>query len=305
MIKSNHRVVLLKKENKELRAKLKALNTKLTSIFDGIKVAQPSKAFDKHMPLEVMENEIRNADRQIASYKNEIAFLAKRLQDGNQIKQIELMEQENDELKSTEHHLTKKLAEMKIRHNVLMSKGKRLEIHTSHQSKVSAMTDKRKAFVIKHNQLEKENESLKSKVETQRNFADKIHKRYLAVCSSLGAKPELEFSFTSDQLASVKLDPQRQKARPKIRSAILQPSFKRKEVAFTQSLMLDDPDNYIPPETDEEFERLKHKVINMLQSARVEHRKSNIVKKSVQSKTVDHEAKIALYGTFWSPQNKE
>lgn len=170
MIKSNHQVVLLKKENKELRAKLKALNTKLTGVFEGIKLNQPQKAFDKNMSLEAMENEIRNADRQIEFYKKEISFLTKRLQDGDQIEQIKRLEQETDQLKITQDEMTTKLASLKNRHKVLMSKGKRIEVHSSHGLKVNAMIEKRKAFTIKHSKLEQENERLKEGVGNQKNL---------------------------------------------------------------------------------------------------------------------------------------
>ena len=290
--------MLLKKQNRELREKLKTLNNRLTSVFEGMKLEQTTKTFDKQMSMQAMENEIRNADSQIAFYKKEIGFLRKRLQDGDQKIQIDNLQRETEELKATEDQLADRLAFLKNEHKVLISKGKRLELSGSHSSKISAMLEKRKTFTIKQVKLENENTRLQGGIEAQEQFTEKMNSRYKDACSKLGEKPALELSFNPDQLAHVKVDPKSINIKRQVKSAVFSHQIKQREIGFSETMMLDDPDYYALPKTDEEFNRLKHKVLFIHQSARVEYKKNNIYKRAGKAKTTDFETKFTAYGNL-------
>lgn len=277
----------MKKENKELREKLKDLNTKLTKVLENLKGNYPDKSFDQRMSPEVMEIEMENADNQINFYKREIAFLQKRTKEGDQVDQIQELEKECYALKAEEDGLEKELSKLKNRYLVLSNKSKKIESSGSQKAKVSAMIEKRKAYILQKKRVTEWSSKLEKTIEAQKDFTDKIHERYTEACKQLREEPELELEYDEEDKAIVKLKNNQKKSSPGLRTIIFDKSAKKKPISFNESLLMDDPDNYEMPKTDAEFTRLKEKVTSMFQSARVEERHVKLTVKRTRAKTTD------------------
>lgn len=288
--------MLLKKENKELRGKMRALNDRLTTLLEGMKLVPKQKPFSMKLSMDTMENEIRNADTRIDILKKEIAFLSKKLQEVGGVDQIESLEQETASLRKNEEELTARLKLLRNKNKVLALKEKKIDVHNPQETKASSIVDKTKLFTVKQSRLEQKNQRLKSEIQIRRNFTDKLNKRYMDACSTLGAKPELQLSYNPEDLAQVKVDTKKLDSKRVARSAVISSLIKKRQIGFSQSLLMDDPDNYEMPQAEEDFQRLKQKVLYMNQSARVEYKKTNITKKAAKSKTSGFDGKVASYG---------
>lgn len=279
-----------------MRQKLKELNEKLTKHLDNLKGKKPDKSLDQKMTPEVMEIEMENADNQIKSYRKEIAFLQNRLKEGDQIDQIQTLEQECYLLAADEESLEKQLSQQRNVSLVLANKTKKLAETSTHKKKIEAMIEKRKVYTMQKSKVILLNDKLERGVLSQKEFSDKLYERYINACKDLGEEPMLELKYDEDEKAIVMMKEALAKSTPQLRTIILNKSAKKKPMTFTQSLMMDDPDNYKLPQNEEEFNRLKEKVMSMFQSARVEERQVNMNLKRSRAKTVDTDKRKETMG---------
>lgn len=297
MSSSNHELIVLKKMNKELRMKLKNLNMQMTKVLDNLSGKYQDKSFDQRMSPEVMEIEMENAENQIKFYEKEIAFLSKRLKDGDQIEQIENLQKECYGLAQDEEMLGKLQSALRNRFQVLTTKLKKHEASMSHKAKMAAMIEKRKAFTLQLDKLSAINKKTEEEIISQRKFTDLINERYLKACQEVGEEPGVKLTYNDEGMAVVHIKNELRKSAPQLRQVIFNKSQdKSKEMNFVRALMMDDPENYELPKTEEDFKRLKEKVKNMLQSARVEEKQSKLLDKTNTSKTYELEQRKEKIG---------
>lgn len=130
----------MKKDNRELRSKLKDLNNRLTDTIDKLRLknVQVEKTKETADPEEVHRREIINLEEQIALYKKEIEFLNQRNLEGGQIDSIKNLGLEVVELVKREADLATEIKNLKTQAAVLGNRLKKLRENKDHTSKVEA-----------------------------------------------------------------------------------------------------------------------------------------------------------------------
>jgi hypothetical protein len=278
--RNNFELVQLKKENRELRGQLRTLNTRLTGVIEAMrsrKVEKGAESDRKSSKLEVLDRELQNAEDQIAAYKREIGFLQNRVKEGDKIDQIKQLDEENSQLIAKEAALEAQLSALKNQEIVLGNLAKKLAMPETHKSKVAAMIEKRKAMGMKYKKLTGESEKIATSIKEQKAFADSMNERYLTLCKEVGQEPQIKLVFGEDgEAKTILVGPQPPQS---FRVKTANVSLLRAAPNVAESWAMDNPDSYRPPANDEEFKRLKEKVLGLRHSLKVDVRKSSIVGK--------------------------
>ena len=130
----------MKKDNRELRSKLKDLNNRLTETIDKLRLknVQVEKTKEAADPEEVHRREIINLGEQISLYEKEIKFLNQRNLEGGQIDSIKSLGLQVLGLVETEAKLVQNIKELKTQAAVLGNRLKKLKENREHTSKVEA-----------------------------------------------------------------------------------------------------------------------------------------------------------------------
>lgn len=106
---SNKEIIGLKSENKELRENLKLLNEKLTATLEKLKVRTYKHTELSNTKTETLERELINTKKKIEAYGKEIEFLEARIDQGDQLDRINILQEELYQKNIDEDYLKKQL----------------------------------------------------------------------------------------------------------------------------------------------------------------------------------------------------
>ena len=290
----------LKKENKELRAKFKRMNARLTRMLESVKMqAKKEKQVDQNSPHtaeERFEKEMENTLEQCANYQREIDFLQRRLEKGGQVERIQELESEVRSLTQLETSLADELTRLKTESKVLGNRAKRLAQPETHKAKVTALIEKRKTFTLKELKLQEEAAKFEEIVGQQTSFAKTINERYLDLCKLVKVEPSVLVTFNPDQSASVKLEGEL-KERAKTAKAKATVAIRTSmDEYMSEAWAKDNPDTYKAPKTEKEFEKLKEKLTALLHAERVERKKLQMKAKRESKLLADFEEQKGKLG---------
>lgn len=290
----------LKKENKELRAKFRRMNGRLTRLLESVKLqVKRDKLLDANSPHtaeELFEKEMDNTAEQCANYQREIDFLQRRLEKGGQLERIQELESEVRGLLQLETALNDELSRLKTESKVLGNRAKRLAQPETHKAKVAAIIEKRKTFTLKELKLKEDAAKFEDIIAQQTSFAKNINERYLNLCKLVNTEPGVLVSFNADQSASVKVVgelKERAKTAKATKAVAVRTSM---DEYMSEAWAKDHPDTYKDPTNEKDFEKLKEKVAGLLHADRVERKKQQMKARREAKELADFEERKAKLG---------
>jgi len=252
----------LKKDNKELRMKLKDLNERLTETLEKIRLraVQASKTKEAIDPSIVHQKEMENADSQIELYNREIAFLMDRNKEGGQIDKIKTLTQECTTLIENEERMTTELKQLNTASKAIGNRMKKLSENKDHNAKMRAMTEEKSLAEKRIRFLREKEEKDKQMYEKQEEFMRKMEQRYNEACTSTNTPIGLKVDKKpGDEKYTVIL-------------------LGKKEIKDdpTYVFTLDHPDKMLPPKTEDQFNQLKQKVMAVSKSLRTDEKSAKM-----------------------------
>ena len=278
----------MKKDNRELRSKLKDLNNRLTETIDKLRLknVQVEKTKEPTDPEEIHRREVINLEEQIALYKKEIEFLNQRNLEGGQIDSIKNLGLEVMGLVKKESDLTTDIKNLKTQAAVLGNRLKKLKENKEHTSKVAAVHLQIKAMIDEKSLAERKIKSIRERLpeeakmhEKQKDFMEKIKERYQEVCKSTNSKEAVAVDLDAKTgLYVIKY---------------FDVDGKKKNKESWEPFICETPTTMTDPRDNEEFEILKKKVKNAFNSKRVEDKSLKIKDTKVDVELRDAEKAIA------------
>ena len=137
-------MIALKKDNKELRSKLKDLNNRLTDTLEKmrVKAVQAEKQREPTDPEEIHRRELVNIEDQIKLYQDEIKFLNQRNKEGSLIDTIKDLGLQVAQMSELEAKLKLELKGLNSSSAALGNKLKRLVENKDHISRVGQIYER-------------------------------------------------------------------------------------------------------------------------------------------------------------------
>jgi hypothetical protein len=255
----------LKKENKELRQKLKNLNGKLTEIIDHLKT-KPNEEVKKHGNIEVLRKELENCESQTAGYVSEINFLTKRLEEGDQFDKIKELQVQEGQLKFKEDALKFELKRQNVLKCAIASRQKRETRPGLQKSKVEFLVEKNKVYSKKVDTLELREHIKGEDGQGQLKFLNALFSRYQETCQKLNVAEECKIVNLED--GRVKFEAFKKPKEPEPQS------IKKNQLSVMWER--DHPDHFEVVQNTKHFNHLKEKVKQMVNGMRIESKQTEV-----------------------------
>lgn len=177
---NNRDIISLKKDNKELRLRLKDLNDRLTETLENLrlKAAQASKNRKEPTdPALIHLREMENAQNQIDLYIKERGFLQERLKEGGQLELIKNLGLECASLQEEEARKIQELKTLNTASKAIANQNRKFTENKAHISRMRAMTDEKSYAEKKIRKIREKNPSEIAMQEKQVDFMKNMNAR--------------------------------------------------------------------------------------------------------------------------------